>query len=81
MTFKPRNSVIMQKPQNEPEIPADLDPSEQNVYKTLLHVKAQRIRNNEPPPNVLVITDLAKDFDDLAAIVELAALHHLGLIK
>jgi len=34
-----------------------------------------------PPPKVAVITDIAKDYDDLMALVVLKELHRLGLVQ
>lgn len=60
------------------QIPTGLNEDERGVYKTLLRVRGLRTK---PPPDVFVITDLAKDYDDLVAMVLLKELHRLGLIR
>lgn len=62
-----------------PQIPTGLSPEEQGVYKKLIGVRKRRGR--QAPPRVVVITDLGKDYDDLAAMVVLKELHRLGLSK
>lgn len=62
-------------------IPAGLDDKQRSVYDTLIKLRNQRKQRTEAPPNIAVITDLAKDFDDLTAMVVLKELHRLGLIK
>lgn len=59
-------------------IPRDLPDNLKAVYRTLLDVKRE---DNGKPPVVIVITDLAKDYDDLLAMVLLKELHRLGLIE
>ena len=60
-------------------IPHGLSDTEITYYQTLINlVKANRSRKQ---PHVVVITDLAKDYDDLAAMVVLKELHRLGVIK
>ena len=54
---------------------------EQRLYDILLEFAQARKVNHVPVPRVVVITDLAKDYDDLAAMVVLKELHRLGLIK
>lgn len=63
---------------NDSEIPTGLDASEIEVYKTLLGVRERRTK---PPPDVFVITDIAKDYDDLVAMILLKELQRLGLIR
>jgi hypothetical protein len=35
----------------------------------------------QSPPEIVVITDLAKDYDDLSAMIVLKELHRIGLSK
>ena len=67
-----------------PKIPAGLTDQENEVYKTLIKVRRQRMFATPQPisaPRVAVITDLGKDYDDLAAMVVLKELHRIGLIE
>jgi len=67
-----------------PKIPADLTEEEKEVYRRLITVRKARMFTEPeptPPPNVEVITDLGKDYDDLAAMIILKELHRLGLVK
>ena len=60
-------------------IPEGLSEKERSHYKTLIDlVKAYPDRKT---PRVVVITDLAKDYDDLAAMVVLKELHRLGVVQ
>ncbi|EPE31739.1 Nucleoside hydrolase [Glarea lozoyensis ATCC 20868] len=58
-----------------------LTEAERRVYEILLGVVKGRRQTNIEKPRVLVITDLAKDYDDLAAMVVLKELHRLGVIE
>lgn len=51
----------------------------QSVYKTILQTVAKRSSNDKI--RVVVITDLAKDFDDLLAMIVLKELHRLNVIQ
>lgn len=62
-------------------IPRGLRPEENRVYELLLEVVDERNKNGQTPPNVIAITDIAKDVDDLVAVVLLKELHRLGLIS
>ena len=62
-----------------PSIPDGLSPDQIRVYETLL--KVVRDRGESEGPRVVPITDLAKDYDDLAAMVVLKELHRLRVIK
>jgi hypothetical protein len=53
---------------------------EKAVYKSLLEVVGRR-KSSAETPRILVITDLAKDYDDLAAMVVLKELHRLGVVE
>ncbi|KAH8654021.1 hypothetical protein BGZ60DRAFT_435856 [Tricladium varicosporioides] len=61
-------------------IPNGLTPAEQEVYNILLGVPPASKANYREAPGVVVITDLAKDYDDLAAMVVLKELHRLGFV-
>lgn len=61
--------------------PDNLTHEEQPVYKAVVKVQEERAAANIAPPKVVVITDLAKDYDDLTAMVVLKELHRLGLIE
>jgi inosine-uridine nucleoside N-ribohydrolase len=61
-------------------IPKGLSPEETAVYETLIKVVEDRRKAGKGPPKIVVITDLAKDYDDLAAMVVLKELHRLGVI-
>jgi len=62
-------------------ISRDLPENLKAVYRTLLEVKRENDANNIEPPVVIVIYDIAKDYDDLLAKMLLKELHRLGLIK
>jgi hypothetical protein len=62
-------------------IPRDLPGDLEAFYKTLLDVVRENKKNGIEPPTVIAITDLAKDYDDLLAMMELKELHRIGLIK
>ncbi|KAH6667126.1 hypothetical protein B0J14DRAFT_704702 [Halenospora varia] len=62
-------------------IPRDLPGDLKAFYKTLLDVVRENEKNGIDPPTVIVITDLAKDYDDLLAMMMLKEFHRLGLIK
>lgn len=64
-----------------PTIPAGLCDAEVAVYDTLLEALKNRAVKGLKPPHLVVITDLAKDYDDLMAMVLLAELHRLGLVE
>ncbi|KAG9240819.1 hypothetical protein BJ878DRAFT_523982 [Calycina marina] len=59
-------------------IPDGLSQEQIAVYETILKVVKRRGRSEGP--RVVVITDLAKDYDDLAALIILKELHRLGVI-
>jgi hypothetical protein len=64
-----------------PKIPAGLCDAEREIYRTLLGTLKNRVARGQKPPHLVVITDLAKDYDDLMAMVLLAELHRLGLVE
>ncbi|KAH6683920.1 hypothetical protein B0J14DRAFT_465103 [Halenospora varia] len=51
---------------------------EKKIYETLVNVVQNR---RKPKPKVVVITDLAKDYDDLAAMMVLKELHRLDIVE
>jgi hypothetical protein len=63
------------------EVPKGLTSDEQTVYETLQVVRKARWIAGKRPPRVVAITDLAKDYDDLAAMVLLKELDRLGIVK
>jgi hypothetical protein len=60
-------------------IPQGLSEKERSHYQTLIDLVKDNPKRKQP--HVVVITDLAKDYDDLAAMVVLKELHRLGVIK
>ena len=64
-----------------PKIPAGLCAAETEIYQTLIDALKNRAVKDQKPPHLVVITDLAKDYDDLMAMVLLAELHRLGLVE
>ena len=64
-----------------PKIPNHLPDEEQAVYWKLLTLARSREFENEKPPEIIVITDIGKDYDDLAAMVLLKELHRIGVGK
>jgi inosine-uridine nucleoside N-ribohydrolase len=62
-------------------IPRDLPDKLKAVYRTLLDVKRENDAHKIKPPPLIVITDLAKDYDDLLAMVLYKELHRLGLVE
>ncbi|KAF4629553.1 hypothetical protein G7Y89_g8593 [Cudoniella acicularis] len=61
-------------------IPSGLTTLEQEVYKIFLGLPVASKANNGKAPGVIVITDLAKDYDDLVAIVILKELYRLRFV-
>lgn len=61
-------------------IPRGLAADERSQYNTLLDVVAARSAKGTTAPRIVVITDLAKDYDDLAALLVLKELHRLGVV-
>ncbi|KAK8202040.1 hypothetical protein M8818_005565 [Zalaria obscura] len=89
--WRERNSVPVQdssstsRRRTEPpdrqddRIPKGLSVEEQDVYVFLLRVLNARKTDGTKPPHLAVISDLAKDYDDLGAMVVLKEAHRLGL--
>jgi hypothetical protein len=53
---------------------------EREVYERLLQIVRGRELNSVQAPRVVAITDLGRDYDDLAAMIVLKELHRIGLI-
>jgi len=68
-------------PRTKSAIPAGLDAEQRKVWETLLQVKAQRGTSSKATPRVVLITDLAEDYDDLLNLIGLLLLDKLGLIE
>lgn len=62
-------------------IPTGLRLEEEAVYEHLLEVAKERKLKSQPPPRIVVITDINKDVDDLVAMVLLKELNRLGLVE
>ena len=69
-------------------IPRGLTNGEARVYETLLRVVDKRSHDNitnrdkvQRTPYIFVITDLAKDYDDLMALMVLKELERLGVVQ
>jgi inosine-uridine nucleoside N-ribohydrolase len=62
-------------------IPRKLSQAEQGVYHKLNDITKQRKERGEHPRPIVVITDVGKDYDDLAALVILTEFHHIGLVE
>ncbi|KAH8686085.1 hypothetical protein BGZ60DRAFT_396862 [Tricladium varicosporioides] len=86
---KPSKGVILDYCENASKIgycsgkvviPNGLPQEEEEVYITLLGVVSQREAGGQKPPHIVVISDIAKDVDDLIAWVVLKELHRLGLV-
>jgi inosine-uridine nucleoside N-ribohydrolase len=60
-------------------IPPSLSEKESSHYETLIDLVNANPHRTQP--RVVVITDLAKDYDDLAAMVVLKELHRLRVVK
>ena len=64
-----------------PEIPKSLPVDETRTYMRLLRHKRDAGQAGCHVPQVVVITDIAKDYDDLSAMILLKELHRLGFSK
>lgn len=62
-------------------LPQGLNGDEREVYNIIATVCRKRQAAGTQPPNIVVVTDLAKDYDDLAAMIVLKELHRLGLVN
>lgn len=62
-----------------PQIPEGLTPEYRFVYDTILDVVEGR--SEQDKVRLVVITDLAKDFDDLLALIILKEFHRMGAIE
>jgi len=63
------------------EIPRGLSGPEVAVYETIARAVEARAEAGIDPPYIAVITDLGKDYDDLAAMVVLKELRRLGVVR
>lgn len=67
-----------------PLIPNGFTREEGQVYETLLKIVDQRAKlagdGKQRIPHIAVVTDLAKDYDDLLAMMCLKELHRLGVV-
>ena len=63
------------------KIPMGLEVAEIEIYQTLHDALKSRSIEDQKTPHLVVITDLAKDYDDLMAMVLLGELHRLGLVE
>lgn len=61
-------------------IPEGLSKAEGAVYERLLKVVEQRRNGGPTAPHIITITDLAKDYDDLVAMLCLKELHRLNVV-
>lgn len=74
-------SPFQREPTTSPTfIPKCLSQQERSCYEVLIKVVDARRKTGIKPPRIVVITDLAKDYDDLAAMVILKELHRLGVV-
>jgi len=62
-------------------IPFNLNKSQESIYQKILEVVHLRRAANQGPRHVVVISDLAKDYDDLSAMIVLKEFVRLGLIE
>ncbi|KAF7889259.1 hypothetical protein EAF00_009559 [Botryotinia globosa] len=62
-------------------IPDGLNEIETAVYQKIIDAVSTLRKQNFDIPHVVVITDVGKDYDDLAAMILLKELHRLGAIK
>lgn len=67
-----------------PLIPNELTGEECSVYEAILEVVEERKSlsgdNKQRIPHIVIVTDLAKDYDDLLAMMVLKELHRLGVV-
>ncbi|CZR58756.1 uncharacterized protein PAC_08648 [Phialocephala subalpina] len=67
-----------------PLIPSGFTREEGQVYETLLKIVDERAKHagdgKQRIPHIAVVTDLAKDYDDLLAMMCLKELHRLGVV-
>ncbi|KAG9228889.1 hypothetical protein BJ875DRAFT_364292, partial [Amylocarpus encephaloides] len=62
-------------------IPTGIRDEERKVYEMALEVIGERKKKGILPTNIVVISDLQKDVDDLAAWITLVELRRLGLVN
>jgi len=61
-------------------IPKGFTKKQGEVYSIIMDAVNERIRAGRSGPRIVVITDLAKDYDDLIAMILLKELHRLGVL-
>ncbi|KAF7944505.1 hypothetical protein EAE96_010896 [Botrytis aclada] len=71
----------MTGPKTNNSIPGGLSDIETAVYQKIIDAVGTLREQNFDIPHVVVITDVGKDYDDLAAMILLKELHRLGAIK
>ena len=62
-------------------IPTGLSAAETGVYQKLICVSMERQARGQSAGQIVVITDVGKDYDDLSALTVLKEFHRLGLIQ
>jgi hypothetical protein len=67
----------------DPRIPKGLTNEEGEVYEKLIRIAGERATSGTgvKTPHIITITDLAKDYDDLMAMMCLKELHRLGIVR
>ncbi|ATZ58856.1 hypothetical protein BCIN_16g05160 [Botrytis cinerea B05.10] len=78
-TFFQKHNMTVLKSHNS--IPNGLNNIETGVYQKIIDAVSTLRKQNFDIPHVVVITDVGKDYDDLAAMILLKELHRLGAIK
>lgn len=86
MPFKRQKRMTAKEKERDAMIPKErngvsLTKGEKRYYEILLDIVEARRLSCTPRPQIVVITDLAKDYDDLAAMVVLKELHRLGVVE
>ncbi|KAF7932158.1 hypothetical protein BELL_0141g00030 [Botrytis elliptica] len=71
----------MTGPKTQTPIPDGLNDIETAVYQKIIDAVSTLRKQSFDIPHVVVITDVGKDYDDLAAMILLKELHRLGAIK
>jgi len=66
---------------DDQRIPGGLRPEEYSVYEQVCRLADERKHAPGRVPQIVVITDINKDVDDLVAMVLLKELHRLGLVE
>lgn len=71
----------MARRHGRPQKPEGLTAEYNSVYDSILHTVDERKHKKIPPVRLVVITDLAKDFDDLLAMIVLKEFDRLGAVE